>query len=196
MQQLNNGETSDQLWFTLRRALSLMVCNHWSQNSVDADYFRQDRPDLAEMAKPENKPDLDIFRSEGFDFWIPTQEHLRVFQVFQSARRLVNSDEHIYRYVFCSSMHEFHICSTNSEIAIFPLWVANTVVRSHGFVQLYDFSNQGCWSSLPEHRNFCKINFKYCISLSYRTFGGDDGLIMPTRLKISGDAWDSRDYTD
>jgi hypothetical protein len=28
----------------------------------------QERHDLAEAAKPENKPDMDAFRKEGFDF--------------------------------------------------------------------------------------------------------------------------------
>jgi peroxin-5 len=68
MQQLNNGETSDQLWFTLRRALLSMVCDPLSLNGLDVDCLYQDRLDLAEMAKPENKPNLEIFRKEGFDF--------------------------------------------------------------------------------------------------------------------------------
>lgn len=51
MQQSNNGETGDQLWSTLRRA-----------------FLAMDRLDLAELAKPENKPNLEVFRKEGFDF--------------------------------------------------------------------------------------------------------------------------------
>ncbi|KAF7361743.1 Peroxisomal targeting signal receptor [Mycena venus] len=45
------GETSDQLWFTLRRAFVTM-----------------ERPDLAAMTQPENRGKLDAFRKEGFDF--------------------------------------------------------------------------------------------------------------------------------
>ncbi|KAJ7902009.1 hypothetical protein B0H14DRAFT_2669494 [Mycena olivaceomarginata] len=45
------GETSDQLWFTLRRAFSTM-----------------ERPDLAAMTQPESRGKLDAFRKEGFDF--------------------------------------------------------------------------------------------------------------------------------
>lgn len=42
---------SDGLWFILRRALLLM-----------------DRTDLAGMAKAESRPDMDVFRREGFEF--------------------------------------------------------------------------------------------------------------------------------
>lgn len=45
------NQTSDQLWHTLRRAL-----------------VQLDRSDLAELAKPENRPDLSLFREQGFDF--------------------------------------------------------------------------------------------------------------------------------
>ncbi|KAH7888702.1 hypothetical protein F5I97DRAFT_737851 [Phlebopus sp. FC_14] len=45
------GQTSDQLWFTLRRALISM-----------------DRNDLAELAKPESHSTLEVFRQQGFDF--------------------------------------------------------------------------------------------------------------------------------
>lgn len=45
------GQTSDQLWLTLRRA-----------------FIAMDRSDLAEMAKPENHSNLDLFRQQGFDF--------------------------------------------------------------------------------------------------------------------------------
>ncbi|KAJ2930263.1 hypothetical protein H1R20_g6840, partial [Candolleomyces eurysporus] len=45
-----SGDTSDQLWFTLRRALLSM------------------RNDLADLAKPEAKTSLDVFRREGFEF--------------------------------------------------------------------------------------------------------------------------------
>jgi len=31
-------------------------------------YFLKQRPDLAELANPEAKSNLDIFRKEGFDF--------------------------------------------------------------------------------------------------------------------------------
>ncbi|KAJ7163573.1 hypothetical protein C8R43DRAFT_990111 [Mycena crocata] len=45
------GETSDQLWYTLRRALLTL-----------------DRPDLAAMTASENRAPLEAFRKEGFDF--------------------------------------------------------------------------------------------------------------------------------
>ncbi|KAJ7747387.1 hypothetical protein B0H16DRAFT_931027 [Mycena metata] len=46
------GETSDQLWFTLRRA-----------------FLTMERPDLAELTQPETRgSSLDVFRREGFDF--------------------------------------------------------------------------------------------------------------------------------
>ncbi|KAJ7924984.1 hypothetical protein B0H13DRAFT_1171317 [Mycena leptocephala] len=45
------GETSDQLWFTLRRA-----------------FLTMDRPDLAAMTQPENRGNLEVFRKDGFDF--------------------------------------------------------------------------------------------------------------------------------
>ncbi|KAJ7581007.1 hypothetical protein C8J56DRAFT_793879 [Mycena floridula] len=45
------GESSEQLWMTLRRA-----------------FFSMDRPDLAELAKPELRSNLDLFRKEGFEF--------------------------------------------------------------------------------------------------------------------------------
>ncbi|KAF8904432.1 peroxisome targeting signal receptor [Gymnopilus junonius] len=51
LQESTNGDTSDQLWFTLRRALLSMK-----------------RSDLADLAKPESKSNLDVFRREGFDF--------------------------------------------------------------------------------------------------------------------------------
>ncbi|EGO00115.1 hypothetical protein SERLA73DRAFT_180560 [Serpula lacrymans var. lacrymans S7.3] len=45
------GQTSDQLWFTLRRT-----------------FLSMDRTDLAEIAKPESHPTLELFRQKGFDF--------------------------------------------------------------------------------------------------------------------------------
>ncbi|KIM45315.1 hypothetical protein M413DRAFT_441996 [Hebeloma cylindrosporum] len=51
LQESTNGDTSDQLWFTLRRALLSM-----------------NRSDLADLAKPEAKSNLDVFRREGLDF--------------------------------------------------------------------------------------------------------------------------------
>ncbi|KAG5718418.1 Peroxisomal targeting signal receptor, partial [Termitomyces sp. T112] len=51
LQESASGDTSDQLWYTLRRSLMAM-----------------DRPDLAELAKPETKSKIEIFRKEGFDF--------------------------------------------------------------------------------------------------------------------------------
>ncbi|KAJ3724837.1 hypothetical protein C8R42DRAFT_662730 [Lentinula raphanica] len=51
LQEQSSGETSDQLWFTLRRALVSM-----------------NRSDLAEQAQGGPKSTLDVFRREGFDF--------------------------------------------------------------------------------------------------------------------------------
>ncbi|KDR75164.1 hypothetical protein GALMADRAFT_249106 [Galerina marginata CBS 339.88] len=51
LQESTNGDTSDQLWFTLRRA-----------------FLSMKRTDLADLAKPESKSHLDVFRREGFDF--------------------------------------------------------------------------------------------------------------------------------
>ncbi|KAJ3809162.1 hypothetical protein F5876DRAFT_44473 [Lentinula aff. lateritia] len=51
LQEQTSGDTSEQLWLTLRRALVTM-----------------DRADLAEHAKREIKGNLDFFRGEGFDF--------------------------------------------------------------------------------------------------------------------------------
>ncbi|KAF8650431.1 hypothetical protein AX16_005234 [Volvariella volvacea WC 439] len=49
--QKSNGDTSQSLWFTLRRA-----------------FLAMDRADLADLARVDSKTDLDIFRKEGFDF--------------------------------------------------------------------------------------------------------------------------------
>ncbi|KAF8894083.1 peroxisome targeting signal receptor [Infundibulicybe gibba] len=51
LQEATSGDTSDQLWFTLRRA-----------------FLSMNRPDLADLAKPEAKSSLEVFRREGFDF--------------------------------------------------------------------------------------------------------------------------------
>ncbi|KAF9050007.1 peroxisome targeting signal receptor [Panaeolus papilionaceus] len=51
LQESTNGDTSDQLWYTLRRTLLSM-----------------NRSDLAELSKPEAKTRLDVFRREGFEF--------------------------------------------------------------------------------------------------------------------------------
>ncbi|EIW83053.1 TPR-like protein [Coniophora puteana RWD-64-598 SS2] len=52
MQETNGGgRTSEQLWFTLRRA-----------------FLAMNRSDLAEMAKPETHANLDAFRQQGMDF--------------------------------------------------------------------------------------------------------------------------------
>ncbi|TFK68680.1 TPR-like protein [Pluteus cervinus] len=51
MQEASTGDTSDQLWITLRRA-----------------FLSLDRPDLAELSKSELKTNLEVFRREGFDF--------------------------------------------------------------------------------------------------------------------------------
>ncbi|KAF9452729.1 TPR-like protein [Macrolepiota fuliginosa MF-IS2] len=51
LQESSTGDSNDQIWYTLRRALLSM-----------------ERPDLANMAQVENKGNLDVFRREGFDF--------------------------------------------------------------------------------------------------------------------------------
>jgi len=51
LQESTSGDTSGQVWFTLRRALMAM-----------------DRSDLAELAYSETKTNLEIFRNHGFDF--------------------------------------------------------------------------------------------------------------------------------
>jgi len=51
LQESTSGDTSEQLWFTLHRA-----------------FLSMKRSDLADLAKPEAKSSLDIFRREGFDF--------------------------------------------------------------------------------------------------------------------------------
>ncbi|KAF5393344.1 hypothetical protein D9757_000793 [Collybiopsis confluens] len=51
LQERTSGDTSDQLWFTLRRA-----------------FIAMDRADLAEHAKRGSKGSWDLFRKEGFDF--------------------------------------------------------------------------------------------------------------------------------
>ncbi|KAJ7217779.1 hypothetical protein GGX14DRAFT_597915 [Mycena pura] len=49
--QESSGQTSEQLWVTLRRA-----------------FLSMERPDLAEMTEPERRGTLDAFRKESFDF--------------------------------------------------------------------------------------------------------------------------------
>jgi peroxin-5 len=69
LQESTNGDTSDQLWFTLRRALLSMVVfllAFFSQ--IRINIHPQNRSDLADLAKPEAKSSLDAFRGEGFDF--------------------------------------------------------------------------------------------------------------------------------
>ena len=69
LQDTTNGDSSDQLWFTLRRALLAMVRNFFSGIALCLLKFSlKKRFDLAELAKPEAKSSLDIFRREGFDF--------------------------------------------------------------------------------------------------------------------------------
>ncbi|KII92734.1 hypothetical protein PLICRDRAFT_103768 [Plicaturopsis crispa FD-325 SS-3] len=51
LQEATAGETSEQLWFTLRRVLLTM-----------------NRSDLAELAKPQAHTNLEVFRKEGFEF--------------------------------------------------------------------------------------------------------------------------------
>ncbi|TFK66816.1 TPR-like protein, partial [Pluteus cervinus] len=50
-QEITTADTSEELWKILRRAFTKM-----------------DRSDLVELSKPGLKPDLEVFRQEGFDF--------------------------------------------------------------------------------------------------------------------------------
>ena len=69
LQESTNGDTSDQLWFTLRRALLSMVVFLWLfSRKSELIFIPQNRSDLADLAKPEAKSNLDAFRGEGFDF--------------------------------------------------------------------------------------------------------------------------------
>ncbi|KAG6850948.1 hypothetical protein H0H93_005817 [Arthromyces matolae] len=68
LQESSNGDTSDQLWYTLRRALIAMVSASKTKLVYMVLMSEQERPDLADMAKPEAKSKLEIFRKEGFDF--------------------------------------------------------------------------------------------------------------------------------
>lgn len=71
LQDTTNGDSSIQLWYTLRRAFLTMVRN---SSFFSWHYFlliflyKKDRSDLADLANPEAKSSLDIFRKEGFDF--------------------------------------------------------------------------------------------------------------------------------
>ncbi|KAJ7647112.1 hypothetical protein FB45DRAFT_892413 [Roridomyces roridus] len=51
LQESTGAETSEQLWFTLRRAFATM-----------------ERPDLVAMTQPESRASLDAFRRQGFEF--------------------------------------------------------------------------------------------------------------------------------
>lgn len=62
------GETSDQLWFTLRRAFLTMVRVSGPILASVGNANFQDRPDLAAMTQPENRGNLEVFRKDGFDF--------------------------------------------------------------------------------------------------------------------------------
>jgi peroxin-5 len=68
MQEMTEGDTSDQLWFTLRRSLLAMVSILFFDIRSLNCVALQDRIDLAEKAQPAQKPHLDLFRNEGFDF--------------------------------------------------------------------------------------------------------------------------------
>ena len=72
LQDTTNGDSSVQLWYTLRRALLTMVrkTSFFSKVALVLLIFfiKKDRSDLADLADPEAKSSLDIFREEGFDF--------------------------------------------------------------------------------------------------------------------------------
>lgn len=69
LQESTNGDTSDQLWFTLRRSLlSMVVFSLPFFSQIRINIHSQNRPDLVDLAKPEAKSNLDAFRREGFDF--------------------------------------------------------------------------------------------------------------------------------
>jgi peroxin-5 len=73
MQEASGPETSEQLWFTLRRVFLAMVCLcdlvYVLPYFPDAFiFYLQERPDLADLAKLEARTSLETFRKEGFDF--------------------------------------------------------------------------------------------------------------------------------
>jgi peroxin-5 len=71
MQEATGGPSSIQVWTTLRRALVAMVgppSNASIGSQADTQLHAQDRPDLANLAKPSDKSNLEVFRKEGFDF--------------------------------------------------------------------------------------------------------------------------------
>lgn len=61
-------QTSDQLWFTLRRAFLQMVSQLIAAFCFFITSFSKERNDLAELARPENHSKLSVFRQHGFDF--------------------------------------------------------------------------------------------------------------------------------
>jgi hypothetical protein len=67
LQDTTNGDSSDQLWHTLRRALIAMVRALFLEGRTILIFLKK-RSDLADLADPEAKSSLDIFRREGFDF--------------------------------------------------------------------------------------------------------------------------------
>ena len=70
LQDTTNGDSSDQLWYTLRRALLAMVRSSFFKGCTNfySIFYKKNRSDLAHLADPEAKSSLDIFRREGFDF--------------------------------------------------------------------------------------------------------------------------------
>jgi peroxin-5 len=69
MQTSTSGASSNQLWVTLRRAFQMMVSfPQFKSFGLIERYLTQDRPDLAELAKPDARTNLEVFRNEGFDF--------------------------------------------------------------------------------------------------------------------------------
>lgn len=66
--QSASGDGSEYLWSTLRRVMLEMVCARFNRIVISADPTLQNRPDLAEMTHPNGKRDLEVFRSNGFDF--------------------------------------------------------------------------------------------------------------------------------
>lgn len=61
-------QTSDQLWFTLRRAFLQMVSLPVITSVILLTPISKGHKDLAELAKPESRSALNTFRQRGFDF--------------------------------------------------------------------------------------------------------------------------------
>jgi peroxin-5 len=70
MQEATGGETSEQLWFTLRRVFLSMVRGLLYDIPFRVPMLNapQERPDLADLANIEAHTSMEEFRKNGFDF--------------------------------------------------------------------------------------------------------------------------------